>query len=197
MKQCSKCGQAQPLENFYFRKSSKDGYHQQCKKCLLKQVSNNYFANSELAKNRSKKWRKDNSEHKKNVDKNWREKNKDYVLLKNAEWRKDNKEQHRQNAINWSKNNPDKCKESNAKRRQNKTTNGTYAISVKELKKLYSSPCIYCQSTKQISLDHVVPVSRGGSHGIGNIVPACKSCNSSKGSKTITEWKRAKNNPLA
>lgn len=61
----------------------------------------------------------------------------------------------------------------------------------KEIKKLYSSPCIYCGSKKNISLDHVIPLARGGRHCKGNVAPACLSCNSSKKNKTIQEWKKS------
>ena len=36
--------------------------------------------------------------------------------------------------------------------------------------------------------DHIVPVSRGGSHGIENYLPLCKRCNSSKGQQDLLEW---------
>lgn len=47
--------------------------------------------------------------------------------------------------------------------------------------------CMYCFD-KANTLDHVVPLSNGGSDMADNIVAACKSCNSSKGSKTLVEW---------
>lgn len=59
----------------------------------------------------------------------------------------------------------------------------------KEINRLYKSPCTYCGSYDKISLDHVMPLARGGRHTKGNIVPACFSCNSSKKNKTLTEWK--------
>lgn len=36
--------------------------------------------------------------------------------------------------------------------------------------------------------DHLVPTSRGGGHGVENLVLACGSCNSSKGAKTAEEF---------
>lgn len=38
-----------------------------------------------------------------------------------------------------------------------------------------------------ITLDHVVPLSRGGAMGIRNIVPACRRCNTIKGSM-LYDW---------
>lgn len=51
--------------------------------------------------------------------------------------------------------------------------------------------CVYCGSPLNLSLDHVIPQSRGGSHEPTNLVTCCRSCNSSKGDKTPAEWKRA------
>lgn len=36
--------------------------------------------------------------------------------------------------------------------------------------------------------EHMVPKSRGGSDKPENIVPACRKCNSTKGTKTVEEW---------
>lgn len=51
--------------------------------------------------------------------------------------------------------------------------------------------CVYCGSTDQLTLDHVVPVSRGGSDEIENLVACCQRCNSIKGARTPEEWLQA------
>ena len=49
--------------------------------------------------------------------------------------------------------------------------------------------CAYC-GTKPERLDpeHVVPLSRGGHNGIGNLLPTCMPCNSDKRDLTLDEW---------
>ena len=44
--------------------------------------------------------------------------------------------------------------------------------------------CQYCQSTKELTLDHLIPRSKGGKSTWKNLVTACKSCNSIKGDET-------------
>ena len=47
--------------------------------------------------------------------------------------------------------------------------------------------CQYCGSTKQLTLDHVIPRSKGGKHTWDNVVIACESCNSRKGDRTPSQ----------
>ncbi len=51
--------------------------------------------------------------------------------------------------------------------------------------------CHYCHSDvgrERLTMDHVVPLSRGGKSKKGNIVPACKECNNKKKSLLPIEW---------
>ena len=54
--------------------------------------------------------------------------------------------------------------------------------------KFASRGCCYCGREEKLTLDHLVPVSRGGSDAIVNIVWACQSCNSSKGGRDLLVW---------
>ena len=51
--------------------------------------------------------------------------------------------------------------------------------------------CYYCGgrfSAKELTLDHIVPLARGGRSGKGNCVPACKECNNKKRDLLPIEW---------
>lgn len=48
--------------------------------------------------------------------------------------------------------------------------------------------CTYCGKTGQdaeLEIDHIVPVSKGGSHHVSNLTTACRECNQGKGSQDI------------
>ncbi|CAI9289795.1 unnamed protein product [Lactuca saligna] len=47
--------------------------------------------------------------------------------------------------------------------------------------------CQYCSSTMNLTIDHVIPMSRGGEWKWENLATACLSCNSKKGHKTPEE----------
>lgn len=47
--------------------------------------------------------------------------------------------------------------------------------------------CQYCDSTDRLTIDHVIPRSRGGRDTWENLVAACTPCNSKKGSMTLDE----------
>ena len=53
---------------------------------------------------------------------------------------------------------------------------------------LVSQPCAYCGSTENITIDHIVPLSRGGKHEASNLAPACLPCNCSKSGQLLSEW---------
>ena len=52
--------------------------------------------------------------------------------------------------------------------------------------------CAYCGAAGLLHMDHVVPLSRGGAHTIGNVLPACQGCNLSKHNRCLTEWQMRK-----
>lgn len=47
--------------------------------------------------------------------------------------------------------------------------------------------CQYCGAVKELTIDHVMPVSRGGENSWKNMVACCWKCNNKKGNKTPEE----------
>lgn len=52
----------------------------------------------------------------------------------------------------------------------------------------FNNLCAYCGQGGKLHIEHVVPISQGGTHVLGNIVPACQSCNFSKAAKEVENW---------
>ena len=54
----------------------------------------------------------------------------------------------------------------------------------------FGNCCAYCDQVGDMQIEHVEPISKGGLHDIGNIVPACPSCNYSKRTSEMESWYR-------
>lgn len=53
--------------------------------------------------------------------------------------------------------------------------------------------CAYCGSPdRSLQRDCVLAISRGGRYTLENVVPACRSCNTSKCNEEVTAWLRRK-----
>jgi 5-methylcytosine-specific restriction endonuclease McrA len=51
--------------------------------------------------------------------------------------------------------------------------------------------CYYCRmevSPRELTMDHIVPLVRGGKSAKNNLVPACKECNNKKKHSLPAEW---------
>lgn len=159
MKVCNKCGVEKPFVDFYKHKLTSDGFRGECKACVKLHNQNYHIGN----KARSNK--------------------------RNTEYYWNNLEIAKKRVKEYRKRHPESNKNFSQKRRAIAKGNGTFFVSNKETKKMYESPCFYCGSTENITIDHVLPIMRGGTHGIGNLVPACRDCNFSKNKKTVMEWR--------
>ena len=54
--------------------------------------------------------------------------------------------------------------------------------------------CVYCGELAT-TVDHVVPLVRGGTNYEGNLAPCCRSCNGSKSGYLIAEWRTGRRLP--
>lgn len=49
--------------------------------------------------------------------------------------------------------------------------------------------CYYCKNARDLTKDHIVPLSRGGRNEAHNLVACCERCNQAKGDKLLRELK--------
>ena len=80
-----------------------------------------------------------------------------------------------------------------ARRRKRRMLRVTHDLSDEQwlaLKEAWGG-CAYC-GAKDVPLqrDCVLPISNGGRYTIGNVAPACRSCNASKCNQEVTRWMR-------
>ena len=63
----------------------------------------------------------------------------------------------------------------------------TPAVSRREILRRDHQTCQYCGSGKRLTIDHIIPRSKGGKHTWDNVVIACERCNQHKGDRTPHE----------
>ena len=100
------------------------------------------------------------------------------------------KETFREYGRQWCANNPGKRVISAQKYRSKKAQlpNSLTAEQWGSIKEAFDGKCCYCGEEKPLAQEHFVALSKGGEYTHNNIVPACKSCNSSKRDKDFFIW---------
>lgn len=58
----------------------------------------------------------------------------------------------------------------------------------KHIKESWENKCAYCDSDENLTIDHIIPQSKGGLDTTKNVVCCCHSCNQSKGHTPWEEW---------
>lgn len=109
-------------------------------------------------------------------------------------WEENNRDKRRSYSSIWRSKNKEKVREQCRKRRLRKK-GVECSLTLQEWQAIlqdYEWSCAYCGSTDAPCQDHVIPLSLGGPHTKENVVPACRSCNSKKGTKLWTPKKPTK-----
>lgn len=135
-----------------------------------------YYADRERAKERHRRWRLKNIEYVKLRAREHRIRSKEYISAKIRAWNRANKDL--------------KAHYQNARRLKTVANGGSHTIKQwQDLVSQFLFRCAYCgRGDLTLSRDHKIPVSRGGTDDIGNIIPSCRPCNSSKGDMTADEF---------
>jgi len=205
---CSICKTTKTIDNFLLKKGGL--YETRCFPCRDEYLKNWFQKNIERIRDRKKNRIKNLSPEQKEILKGKEaEYAKKWYLTKGREYRKkysaqprmvayrkqwclENIDRVRENAKKGYKNNKEQCRERGTKRRALKLSCEIIVPYKKaDIVKRDGEKCYLCGKTpKVIHLDHILPISRGGSDKPENIKIACKKCNLSKQNKFLTEFKK-------
>jgi 5-methylcytosine-specific restriction endonuclease McrA len=132
------------------------------------------------------------------ADKAWRIRNQAHHRLKSKQWKLRNPERHKEHVkkatLKYNRLHPEKNRAHVNGYRAKKLNAESDVSGVRILMELYTilgrANCFYCGKdiSGKIVWDHVVPLSRGGTHTPDNLVETCRACNSSKSDKLKHEW---------
>jgi 5-methylcytosine-specific restriction endonuclease McrA len=153
-------------------------------------------ANRSKARQASRKWI---AGHRSEALERTRARNPGASARQAAKWRSENREAARAKSLAWNRAHPEVMKavarrwQAANPRRVRIANRDKRVVTERDWQRLcarYDYRCAYCRRIAKLTQDHVIPIARGGRHSIGNLLPACQSCNSRKHSKLLVEWRR-------
>lgn len=173
---CTKCMERLPNSSFHKDKNASDGLRAMCKKCRIEHVKGWYKENLVERRMKQTTRRRNNIEVERTKD------NERYARDREKRIALATEHSHRRKA-----------------RKLNTVVEK--GISILSLKKIHGTKCYYCQKEMDFSkgvgrkfnndmatIEHLIPLSRGGEHTFANTVLACRFCNISRGAKSQEDF---------
>jgi 5-methylcytosine-specific restriction endonuclease McrA len=169
---CTKCGELKPFTNDFYRKKGSGawGLSKECRHCLSA---------------RDAEWKKKNP----TAYAEYHAKNRDRRLAQIRKWHKENRDKE----LEWEAKFKDRRRCITRNYRAKKAAGGTHsAADIARIGREQRWLCVGCrQSIKDaFHVDHIVPISKGGSNNPSNLQLLCQTCNLSKGRKDAEDFMR-------
>lgn len=173
-KTCGKCKNEKPIDVFSKRGDS-DGLRSECNDCKNES---------------SREYKQRNKQKVDEANALYREQRAAELAERQRLWRLANPESYSQIHSKWKIENKDAVNASTHRRRARIKGNGGSFTAAEwaAIKLAQNHRCLMCDRQEpdiQLTIDHVIPISRGGINEAGNIQGLCKSCNSKKHRNTI------------
>lgn len=147
-------------------------------------------AHPEMASTASKKWNVANAERVKAIHRAWYAANAEKTKDLAKAWHEANPEKVKAADKKWNVANPEKrryfTQHRNARKRG--LLSALTLEQWQDIKEHFDNACCYCGEEKPLHQEHFLALSKGGEYSRDNILPACRNCNSSKGSKDFAVW---------
>lgn len=196
---CSVCGCTKPLNDTFFRwvkrpESPGSGYFtHKCHVCR-RLDDRHYYQKSNrrlYARLWARKLRKENPGLAKERWQEWVRKNPEKMLAKGRRANKRKRQLLQENELALYKERARGRAKAEARRALKKGSSGSYAVAdIQQMYKDQGGLCAYCECCLdgRYHIEHMVPLSRGGSNDALNIALTCPECNVRKGDKTVEEF---------
>lgn len=175
---CTTCGVIKQVSDFYWRKDR--GHAGVCKQCTDAGHRAYVAAHAAKVSDYKKRWQAENAER---VSKH-----------KSAKYAVDGpaKAAKLAAAIAWAANNPERrsaIAQNYKHRRRAQEQGGITSGELMAWKKAQPKVCYWCGKKCAPTVDHYMPLSKGGPHEVENLVIACRPCNTKKNSKDPEQFR--------
>ncbi|MCV7621922.1 HNH endonuclease [Micrococcus luteus] len=193
-KTCTKCNETKPVSDFGKSGKYQDGsqkYRSDCKECNKKANAEYRDINRELLNAKARAHYHDNRD--KNIErmKRYRDAHPEYFRQKNYEYYHANAEACKATNRQYTKDNRESMVVKAQRYRARKQEAFIEDVTFEAIMLRDGESCAYCGAVPElVHLDHVHPLSRGGTHEADNLVIACATCNLQKGAKPLEEFIR-------
>jgi len=159
---CTKCGAEYPrtAEYFYRDKRNRDGLKGDCKTCKREYI------------------------------REWKSAHREEIAKRGSMYYATCREERLEYQRKWRKANFDqKHSQEHRRRTRKRNAEGSFnAADIERQRKAQKSKCYYCGQKAKLTVEHLVPLARGGTNWPDNIVLACGPCNFSKQDKLPHEY---------
>lgn len=177
MKQCSKCKEVKELIAYTRKITALDGYSYICKECKKAYDRAHYAQTIDRQTDRNRRAYSANRQQRIEYQREWHKHNRDV-------------------SKKWKQENPHKNREYCSARKSRKlTAGGRYTQrDIERILKMQRHRCACCKKSLRIGfeVDHIVPLSKGGTNFPKNIQLMTPSCNSSKYNRDPIEYMQSK-----
>lgn len=194
---CSTCKETKSFDSFHKNKKEVGGINYNCKVCANKARAEYRIANPDKVKAALAKWRSNPENRKRELETNkqWIRANKEKRAAHKRRARQKDPAKEDARIQRWRDANPERYRQTARnivnRRTHNKRANGgTYSIKEwKELCDRFGNVCLDCGEKKKLTIDHVIPVTKGGTNFIDNLQPLCMTCNLKKGNRIVVDFR--------
>lgn len=191
IKKCNDCGETFHISNFYPIKTG--GWRPTCKPCNNASAAAWQGANREKCSESTSRWRDRDPEHARALDRARYAKDPQKAMKRILEYEKRNRKLCSDKMLAWSKTPAGRVNAAVQTHRRRARLLDAYSPDADaRIREIRSSTqqCYICGDwlpPGDVTVDHVIPLARGGRHSATNLNPSCSYCNTSKGARSLEE----------